>query len=278
MGKITALILVFLLSLSPVFSEVALGEPQQAQRNYWATEAECLAVVGAPWYYPEPRKCALKPNEDIVGLPANSCVQMDLPNNLGVGDRGWVPIEAGRRFVRDKRTGILTRLEECCNDVQQVVPFPVKVAIVPPPPQVPAIPVIVQAATPNITIQMPSPQYTVPQAPPSSISLTNSPTYTPSGGGIGKGGIIGIITAGVVAALCIWKCKGSGGSGVNVTNITNVTSSSPTDNSSPTIGVPPPANNPPLGPIGIPTPATGGTATPGTGVAGTSPLPPRPPG
>jgi len=54
MGKITALILVFLLSLSPVFSEVALGEPQQAQRNYWATEAECLAcgrsmvLPGAP--------------------------------------------------------------------------------------------------------------------------------------------------------------------------------------------------------------------------------------
>lgn len=89
---------------------------------HWATSQECLAATGAPFYYPtiiNDRKVTA--DEMVLGSSVGACVDMDLPES--VGGRGWVRIGPDRRFVYNRKTGMVLRLEECQNKVYAVMPF-----------------------------------------------------------------------------------------------------------------------------------------------------------
>lgn len=112
--------IIALLSLILGISAAAEAQPVV---DHWAARDGCLAATTAPFYKPSiTRQRVLAPNEMVGGSPIGGCVEMDLPDRIG--GRGWVRIEAGRRFVIDRASGRLLRLEECQNDVYGFVPFP----------------------------------------------------------------------------------------------------------------------------------------------------------
>lgn len=121
MKKIAIAIGVIVLAL---FAFGSLAEAQTAPViDHWKTAEECLAAQNAPFYYPtilSERK--LGKGERIWGHQTGGCFEMDLPDRIA--KRGFVRIEAGRRFVYDGTTGKLLRLAECNNDVYSVEPFP----------------------------------------------------------------------------------------------------------------------------------------------------------
>lgn len=111
-----------LVALVLTVSTISAADAQGPPVNHWKTVAECLKATSAPFYYPSirnPRKPGK--NEVVLGHPTGGCFEMDLPDRLG--DRGWVRIEPGRRFVYDATSGKVLRLEECDNDIYSEAPF-----------------------------------------------------------------------------------------------------------------------------------------------------------
>ena len=95
--------------------------PVNAQQlvDHWSTASECTLAQDAPFYYPSVLKeQKLQKNEVVRGHSTGGCFEMDLPDRMG--GRGWVKIEAGRRFVYDKTDGTVLRLAECNNIVHAV--------------------------------------------------------------------------------------------------------------------------------------------------------------
>ncbi|MBP6883946.1 MAG: hypothetical protein KBC06_01795 [Candidatus Pacebacteria bacterium] len=109
--------------LTLVFLGSAQADGQSALVDHWTTEAECMRETSAPLYYPEIlSRQALALNEVVRGHPTGGCFEMDLPDRLG--GRGFVRIEAGRKFVYNRVTGKVLRLAECNNKVHSWTPFP----------------------------------------------------------------------------------------------------------------------------------------------------------
>ena len=91
--------------------------------DHWSALEECRVSTSAPFYYPSIlHEHKLGENEVVRGLPVGCCVNMDLPDRSG--KRGWVRIEAGRKFVYDKTDGKISRLAECNNSVYDFEPIP----------------------------------------------------------------------------------------------------------------------------------------------------------
>lgn len=99
--------------------------------DHWETADLCImaALAATPEkpaipYYPSIlRKRALSKGEFTGGLPAKSCVEMELPDRLTDDGWGWVIIGEDRKVVFGPN-GEVRRLEECNNDIRAVVPIP----------------------------------------------------------------------------------------------------------------------------------------------------------
>ena len=103
---------------------LGLAVPALAQVvDHWPTAQEALAATSAPFYYPtilSQRKLA--EGEVVWAIPSGGVFDMKLPDRAG--GRGWVRIEAGRRFVFERSTGQVLRLAECNNQVFGWEKFP----------------------------------------------------------------------------------------------------------------------------------------------------------
>jgi len=108
-----------------VFSGTMKAEAQAIETvDHWSTAEECLASVTSPYYYPSILKSQKLEKDEVVRGPAvGGCVEMSLPEKLN--GRGFVRIEAGRKFVFNEKTGKILRLAECNNEVFSYVPFPI---------------------------------------------------------------------------------------------------------------------------------------------------------
>ena len=89
--------------------------------DHWKIADECFAGIG--YYVPDitTNKKVAK-GEIVMGHPTGGCFEITL--SPAKGGRGFVRMEAGRRFVFEQATGKILRLAECNNRVFGWVPFP----------------------------------------------------------------------------------------------------------------------------------------------------------
>lgn len=98
--------------------------------NHWATLEECLspAADSAPYYIPEIHQARrFNPKTEIfLGLPEESCVDLDLPDRIANSDGyAWIKSRAGEPHIYERLPGNLSgkvlRRADCENNARRVV-------------------------------------------------------------------------------------------------------------------------------------------------------------
>ena len=122
---------IFVLALLATIFTAPYAYAQGSVVNHWATLEECLspAADSAPYYIPELRQTRrFNPKAEIrLGLPQESCVELDLPDRLANPDGyAWIKARSGEPHIYERLPGNLSgkilRRDDCENEARRVVP------------------------------------------------------------------------------------------------------------------------------------------------------------